>query len=101
MKNRAPAAIQITAEQMLLEAQARAPNYASDIGKQVITGADELDDVRMRKRKEFEDLIRRYGVTLGFFVNRWPLLPPPPLLQQLHMQSHARKNAVECLNVHV
>ncbi|MFN7697232.1 MAG: hypothetical protein ACK5U8_05015, partial [Deltaproteobacteria bacterium] len=35
VKNRAPAPIQITAEQMLLEAQARAPNYAADIGKQV------------------------------------------------------------------
>jgi hypothetical protein len=28
VKNRAPAAVQITAEQLLLEAQSRAPNYA-------------------------------------------------------------------------
>ena len=76
VKNRAPAAIQITAEQMLLEAQARAPNYASDIGKQVITGADELDDVRMRKRKEFEDQIRRYATCIWCTVTRRSCRPP-------------------------
>jgi hypothetical protein len=58
VKNRAPAAIQITAEQLLLEAQSRIPQK-SEAPKQVIASVDELDEFRMRKRKEFEDAIRR------------------------------------------
>ena len=58
IKNRAPAAIQITAEQLLREAQER------QIGpkrkpKQRIESLEELDDYRARKRTEFEDAIRR------------------------------------------
>lgn len=51
---------QITAEQILREAQVlqdkdfKAP-------KQVITDPEELAEYRLRKRKEFEDTVRRVG----------------------------------------
>ncbi|KAL5993549.1 Crooked neck-like protein 1 [Asimina triloba] len=58
VKNKTPAPIQITAEQILREARER---QESEIRppKQKITDRTELDDYRLRKRKEFEDLIRR------------------------------------------
>ncbi|KAF9054927.1 hypothetical protein BDP27DRAFT_1345134 [Rhodocollybia butyracea] len=51
IKNRAPAAIQITAEQLLREAQERQ--------KQRVEDFEELHEYRGRKRKEFEERIRR------------------------------------------
>ncbi|KAG8382152.1 hypothetical protein BUALT_Bualt05G0046900 [Buddleja alternifolia] len=58
VKNKTPAAIQITAEQILREARER---QEAEIRppKQKITDATELGDYRLRKRKEYEDLIRR------------------------------------------
>ncbi|XAR55117.1 hypothetical protein NMG60_11030515 [Bertholletia excelsa] len=58
VKNKTPAAIQITAEQILREARER---QEAEIRppKQKITDITELNDYRLRKRKEFEDLIRR------------------------------------------
>ncbi|KAI3859669.1 hypothetical protein MKX03_031183 [Papaver bracteatum] len=58
VKNKTPAPIQITAEQILREARER---QESEIRppKQKITDPSELADYRLRKRKEFEDLIRR------------------------------------------
>ncbi|CAN6442991.1 unnamed protein product [Victoria cruziana] len=58
VKNKTPAPIQITAEQLLREARER---QEAEIRppKQKITDASELADYRLRKRKEFEDLIRR------------------------------------------
>ncbi|KAL3498965.1 hypothetical protein ACH5RR_041697 [Cinchona calisaya] len=58
VKNKTPAAIQITAEQILREARER---QEAEIRppKQKITDPSELADYRLRKRKEFEDLIRR------------------------------------------
>ncbi|KAK4394693.1 Crooked neck-like protein 1 [Sesamum angolense] len=58
VKNKTPAPIQITAEQILREARER---QEAEIRppKQKITDATELGDYRLRKRKEFEDLIRR------------------------------------------
>ncbi|KAG8364176.1 hypothetical protein BUALT_Bualt19G0099800 [Buddleja alternifolia] len=55
VKNKTPAPIQITAEQILHEARQDA---AIRPPKQKITDATELGDYRLRKRKEFEDLIR-------------------------------------------
>ncbi|XP_045827374.1 crooked neck-like protein 1 [Trifolium pratense] len=61
VKNKTPAPIQITAEQLLREARVhqdsviRPPN-------QKINDQIELNEYRLRKRKHFEDLIRR---------NRW------------------------------
>eukprot|EP00126_Sphaerothecum_destruens_P001087 Sdes_comp13110_c0_seq1m3054 len=58
VKNKMPAAIQITAEQILRGAmegqiaQEKAPESK-------ITSAEELQEYRLRKRKDFEDIIRR------------------------------------------
>lgn len=58
VKNKTPAAVQITAEQILREARER---QEAEIRppKQKITDATELSDYRLRSRKEFEDQIRR------------------------------------------
>ncbi|EJD01987.1 pre-mRNA-splicing factor CLF1 [Fomitiporia mediterranea MF3/22] len=58
VKNRAPAAIQITAEQLLREAQER-QETAFRAPKQRIEDFEELHEYRGRKRKEFEDRIQR------------------------------------------
>lgn len=58
VKNKTPAPIQITAEQILREAR---DHQESQIRppKHKITDASELDDYRLRERKRFEDRIRR------------------------------------------
>eukprot|EP01119_Soliformovum_irregulare_P003643 TRINITY_DN1449_c0_g1_i1.p1 TRINITY_DN1449_c0_g1~~TRINITY_DN1449_c0_g1_i1.p1 ORF type:complete len:670 (+),score=220.97 TRINITY_DN1449_c0_g1_i1:170-2179(+) len=58
VKNRSAAPIQITAEQLLKEAQQYQETEIKP-PKQRITDPDELEDYRFRKRKQFEDLIRR------------------------------------------
>ncbi|KAJ7219422.1 pre-mRNA-splicing factor CLF1 [Mycena pura] len=58
IKNRAPAAIQITAEQLLREAQER-QEAAFRAPKQRVEDFEELHEYRGRKRKEFEERIRR------------------------------------------
>lgn len=55
-KNKTPAPIQITAEQILREA--RQESKIRRPPKQKITDTTELADYRLRKRKESEDLIR-------------------------------------------
>jgi len=58
VKNKTPAQIQITAEQILREARERQePEIRPP--KQKITDSNELSEYRLRKRKEFEDHIRR------------------------------------------
>ncbi|TDL16882.1 pre-mRNA-splicing factor CLF1 [Rickenella mellea] len=57
-KNRAPAAVQITAEQLLREAQER-QETAFRAPKQRVEDFEELHEYRGRKRKEFEERIRR------------------------------------------
>ncbi|PKA55794.1 PsbB mRNA maturation factor Mbb1, chloroplastic [Apostasia shenzhenica] len=58
VKNKTPAPIQITAEQILREARERQePEIRPP--KQKITDPTELGDYRLRRRKEFEDQIRR------------------------------------------
>ncbi|KAH0582458.1 NineTeen Complex (NTC) component [Termitomyces sp. 'cryptogamus'] len=58
IKNRAPAAIQITAEQLLREAQERQESQFR-APKQRVEDFEELHEYRGRKRKEFEERIRR------------------------------------------
>ncbi|KAK0220044.1 hypothetical protein IW262DRAFT_1272911 [Armillaria fumosa] len=58
IKNRAPAAIQITAEQLLREAQERQES-AFRAPKQRVEDFEELHEYRGRKRKEFEERVRR------------------------------------------
>ncbi|QRW25632.1 pre-mRNA-splicing factor CLF1 [Rhizoctonia solani] len=58
VKNRAPAAVQITAEQLLREAQERQES-AFKAPRQRVEDFEELHEYRGRKRKEFEERIRR------------------------------------------
>jgi crooked neck len=66
VKNKTPAEIQITAEQILREAHDRAePLYQQP--KQKITDEEELHEYRFHKRKWFEDAIRRNK----HHINHW------------------------------
>ncbi|CAJ1927419.1 unnamed protein product [Sphenostylis stenocarpa] len=67
VKNKTPAPIQITAEQILREARER---QEAEIRppKQKITDSTELGEYRLRKRKEFEDLIRRVRWNIGVWI---------------------------------
>ncbi|CCA67446.1 probable protein CCN1-putative cell cycle control protein [Serendipita indica DSM 11827] len=58
VKNRAPAAVQITAEQLLRDAQER-QEAQFRAPRQRVEDFEELDEYRGRKRKEFEERIRR------------------------------------------
>ncbi|KAJ8768559.1 hypothetical protein K2173_022669 [Erythroxylum novogranatense] len=67
VKNKTPAPIQITAEQILREARER---QEAEIRppKQKITDSTELADYRLRKRKEFEDQIRRVRWNISVWI---------------------------------
>ena len=64
-KNRAPAPIQITAEQLLREAKERGLEVAPKAPKQFITDREELLLYQQGKRKDFEDQIRRQRQHIG------------------------------------
>ncbi|XP_031567761.1 crooked neck-like protein 1 [Actinia tenebrosa] len=59
VKNKAPAPVQITAEQLLREAKERQLEIVAPPPKQKISDPDELAEYKLRKRKEFEDTIRK------------------------------------------
>ncbi|KXJ29758.1 crooked neck-like protein 1 [Exaiptasia diaphana] len=59
VKNKAPAPVQITAEQLLREAKERQLEIVPPPPKQKISDPDELAEYKLRKRKEFEDNIRK------------------------------------------
>ncbi|XP_027718185.1 crooked neck-like protein 1 [Vombatus ursinus] len=59
VKNKAPAEVQITAEQLLREAKEREFELLPPAPQQKITDGEELHDYTLRKRKAFEDNIRR------------------------------------------
>ena len=59
VKNKAPAPMQITAEQMLREAKERELEKVEPPPTQKIQDKDELRDFQLRKRKSFEDEIRK------------------------------------------
>lgn len=59
VKNKAPAELQITAEQLLREAKERELEIVPAPPKQKIQDEEELRDFQMRKRKNFEDAIRK------------------------------------------
>eukprot|EP00898_Chlorokybus_atmophyticus_P002064 jgi/Chlat1/2859/Chrsp194S00790 len=72
VKNKAPAPVQITAEQILREAVAlREEDHKAP--KQKISDKDELAEYRLRKRKEFEDSIRRvrWNITVWVKYASW------------------------------
>jgi crooked neck len=65
VKNRAPAPIQITAEQILREAQERGFEAAAKAPKQFVTDKEELLLYQQTKRKDFEDQLQRQRSNIG------------------------------------
>jgi len=65
VKNKAAAPVQITAEQLLREAKERQLEFVPPPPKQKITDPDELQEYRLRKRKFFEDNIRKNRSTVA------------------------------------
>ncbi|CAD6890658.1 unnamed protein product [Tilletia controversa] len=67
VKNRAPAPVQITAEQLLREATERqeAPFVAA---KSRVEDHEELQEYQTRKRQEFEDAIRRTRINITAWI---------------------------------
>ncbi|KAJ9051168.1 NineTeen Complex (NTC) component [Entomophthora muscae] len=64
IKNKNAAEVQITAEQILREANERQESIPK-APKQKITDAEELDDYKLRKRTEFENSIRKNKHNIG------------------------------------
>ena len=71
-KNSAPSNIQITAEQIIKEAQAHRTDELK-IPIQRINDDDELDEYKLKKRRDFEDQIRRnrYNIQLWIKYAEW------------------------------
>lgn len=65
VKNRAPAPIQITAEQLLREAKERKLEDVGKAPKQFITDKEELLEYQRSKRQDFENQIRRQRQHIG------------------------------------
>lgn len=68
VKNKAPAEIQITAEQLLREAKERELEIVPPPPKQKISDPDELADYQLRKRKLFEDNIRKNRLAFSNWI---------------------------------
>ena len=71
-KNSAPSNIQITAEQIIKEAQAHRTDDIK-IPLQRINDQEELDEYKLQKRREFEDNIRkqRYNINIWIKYAQW------------------------------
>ncbi|KAJ3341081.1 Crooked neck-like protein 1 [Gonapodya sp. JEL0774] len=67
VKNKNPAAIQITAEQILREAN-QFQEAPPKIPQQKIVDKEELDEYKLKKRKEFEDKVRRNRTHIGHWI---------------------------------
>jgi len=68
VKNKMPSNQQITAEQLVREATERAGHDVIEPPKQKIMDEEELQEYRVRKRKEFEDQLRRQRHHIGQWV---------------------------------
>ena len=68
VKNRAPAPIQVSAEQLLREARDRQVDVEMPKARRQITDTEELKEYRMSKRKEFEDKIRMQRGHIGNYI---------------------------------
>lgn len=68
VKNKAPAAIQITAEQLIREAKERELEVVPPPPKQKISDPTELSDYNLRKRKEFEDNLRKNRTNISHWL---------------------------------
>ncbi|KAJ1969622.1 NineTeen Complex (NTC) component [Dimargaris xerosporica] len=67
IKNKNPAAIQITAEQILREANEH-QEAPVKVPEQTIADEEELQEYRLRKRKDFEDQLRRNRLNIGTWM---------------------------------
>lgn len=68
VKNKAPAAVQITAEQLIREAKERELEVVPPPPKQKISDPTELSEYKLRKRKEFEDNIRKNRMNISHWL---------------------------------
>lgn len=68
VKNKAPAAVQITAEQLIREAKERELEVIPPPPKQKISNIAELNDYKLRKRKEYEDNIRKNRLNISHWL---------------------------------
>ncbi|XP_075225351.1 pre-mRNA splicing factor crn [Lycorma delicatula] len=68
VKNKAPAEIQITAEQLLREAKERDLEIVPPPPKQKISDPEELADYQHRKRRTFEDNIRKNRTAISNWI---------------------------------
>ncbi|XP_067011879.1 protein crooked neck isoform X2 [Anabrus simplex] len=68
VKNKAPAEIQITAEQLLREAKERDLEILPPPPKQKISDPEELADYQHRKRKAFEDSLRKNRTVISNWI---------------------------------
>eukprot|EP00053_Salpingoeca_punica_P017339 m.166966 g.166966 ORF g.166966 m.166966 type:complete len:725 (+) comp17185_c0_seq1:107-2281(+) len=67
-KNKHAAAVQITAEQLLLEANERQLEVVAPTPRQTISDPEELAEYQMTKRKSFEDALRKNKMLVGNWV---------------------------------
>lgn len=68
VKNKAPAAIQITSEQLIREAKERELEVIPPPPKQKISSVAELNDYKLRKRKEFEDNVLKGRTNISHWL---------------------------------
>lgn len=68
VKNKSAAPVQITAEQILREAHDRRLEPTHNIPQQKIADLEELSEFRQRKRKEFEDNIRKNRLNISNWI---------------------------------
>ncbi|KAH6926402.1 hypothetical protein HPB50_018109 [Hyalomma asiaticum] len=68
VKNKTPAEIQITAEQLLREAKERDLEILPPPPKQKISDPEELAEYQLRKRKSFEDDIRKNRTVISNWI---------------------------------
>ncbi|CAG9467662.1 unnamed protein product [Pedinophyceae sp. YPF-701] len=68
VKNKQPAAQQITAEQLLREAKSIQLEDETPAPHSMVTDPEELADLRLKKRMQFEDQVRRSG---RFILTTW------------------------------
>lgn len=68
VKNKTPAAVQITAEQLMREAKERELEVVPPPPKQKISDATELNEYKLRKRKEFEDNLRKNRLNISHWL---------------------------------
>ncbi|KAF0992262.1 hypothetical protein HZS_6130, partial [Henneguya salminicola] len=68
VKNRAPAPVQITAEQLLREARERQNERLPAPPRQKVIDGEEMDSLKLKKRKDYEDNIKKNRLNIGNWI---------------------------------